>query len=331
MARLAELGKMFPCTTEGVEIPVDDESIDIYAGQVLEVWYTTERDITVDLAFHILNEVLRMKEEFPHFVMHYIKIETRKITVQYSLAPVGTTASPHLLAWAAVLLITFFAGLIALYALHLKATRGYVFTAKGTAVITAWDTKEMRGIAGVAIDIDGDTVGKTSPGGSIRVKDIVGPHVFSGEELEDYWPPNPIEQSIKLNEVITVKIAYTPRSEPQPTQGWLHVATTPVAGTVYINGEDYGLSPVYVKLDIGTYQVSYGAVEGYITPDPEPATVAGNVPTDIVGRYILPYDRWWEKYLKWALIGGGAIAGGALLLPPAIRALRKDIEKRSEE
>jgi len=329
MAKLAELGKQFPCTTQGVEIPIDDDQAEIYSGEVLEAWYIADKDINTHAAFQVLEEVLRMKEQYPHFVLHYIKVETRKVTVQYSLAPMKTTASPGLLVTAAILLAIAFAGIIAAIGLTIRWKRGYLWSPTGNAVINAVHTETKKGISGVKISVDGNYVGKTD-GGSVSVKRLlVGPHEFSGEKLEGFHAPMMVTKEIELNKVSNIDIWYRPSDIPEPKTGFLYVTTTPVNGMVYANGYQ-GEAPFRVELPVGDYTVSFGAVEGYITPAQVTATIVGGLTTPVTREYT-EEGEWWEKYLKWVLIGGGVIAGGALLLPPAIRALRKGIEKRSEE
>lgn len=330
MAILAELGAKFPCTTQGYEIDLEDNESTMQGGDVVQAQWVTDKDVGIDAAFDVVVDVLKIKEEYPEFVLHYVKVETRRITVQYSIAPMGATHSPAIVAIITAVLIRvgiLLAVILGLYLIYTAVERGYWLPIKpptGTAVVTAWDTKELRGIAGVAIQLDGNDVGETASGGSIELTDIeVGPHIFTGEELPDYWPPDPVEQSVKKDERITLEIAYTPKSEPPPEYGWLYVSTKPERGQVFIDEDDYGLAPINVQLPRGKYMVSYGEIEGYITPDPEPATVVGNATTEIIGIYILPGDGWWEKYLKYALIGGGIIIGAAVIIPEVIRTLMR--------
>jgi hypothetical protein len=327
MAKLAELGYQFPCTTQGIQISVDDEQAEMYSGQVLEAWFTADKDISISEAYRVLNEILRMKEQYPDFVLHYIKVETRKITAQYSIAPVGATHSPLI----PVLIFVIIAEIIAIIgvALYLRWTRGYLWSPTGNAVINAVHTETKKGISGVKISVDGNYVGKTD-GGSVSVRGLlVGPHEFSGEKLEGFHAPMMVTKEIELNKTSNIDIWYRPSDIPEPKTGFLYVATTPVNGMVYANGYQ-GEAPFRVELPVGDYTVSFGAVEGYITPAPVTATIVGGLTTPVTREYT-EEGEWWEKYLKWILIGGGVIAGGALLLPPAIRALRKDIEKRSED
>jgi hypothetical protein len=330
MAKLAELGKQFPCTTQGVQIPVDDEDVEIYSGEVLEAWFEADRDINTSIAFDILVDVLRMKEQYPYFVLHYVKVETRKITVQYSLAPMGTTASPHLLVIAAVLLVIAFAGIIATIGLTIRWTRGYLWSPTGSAVITAKHTETQKGISGVRLSVDGKYVGKTD-GGSVSAKGlVVGDHQFAGEPLEGFHDPAPVTALIELNKVTNVTIWYRPSDIPEPKTGDLNVYTSPVSGIVYVDGEEKGPAPIAIKdLTIGNHSVGFGSVEGYITPSPQTVTIVGGQTSTVTGTYTTEAP-WIEKYLRIALIGVGAIFGGALIVPPAIRALRKEIAKGTE-
>jgi hypothetical protein len=330
MAVLAELGTKFPCTTQGVQIPVNDEQVDFYAGEVLEAWFEADQDITVEAAFNVLHEVLKMKEEYPHFVLHYIKVERRKITVQYSIAPMKTTASPGLLVIAAILIVLTFTGIILTIGLTIRWTRGYLWSPTGDAVVSAVHTETQKGIPGVGIYVDGNPVGRTD-GGSKLVKGLlIGPHEFNGETLEGFHPPMQITAEVLLNEVTNVNIWYRPSGIPEPETGELNVYTTPVTGAVYIDGEEKGPAPLSIELPIGDHSVGFGPVEGYITPTPQTVTIAGGpVPTSITGVYKLPDEgKWYEQLAKYALIGGGIILASALVVPEAIRAIARRGEKR---
>jgi hypothetical protein len=330
MAKLAELGVKFPCTTQGVEIPVNDDSIDLFAGEVLEAWFDANQDINVDQAFNVVVETLRMKETYPHFVLHYVKVETRRVTVQYSLAPMGTTASPGLLVYAALIIALTFAGIILTIGLTISWTRGWLWSPTGDAVVNAVHTETKKGISGVTIYVDGNSVGKTD-GGSVSVKGLlVGPHEFSGKTLQGFHAPASVTKEIELNKTSNVDIWYRPSDIPEPKTGYLHVYTSPVTGAVYVDGQQVGPAPVAVELSIGDHSVGFGPVEGYITPQPQTATIVGGQTTTITGNYTLPEENGdlWDKILKYALIGGGIIIGAALLIPEAIRAITRRGENK---
>lgn len=329
MAILSELGQKFPCTTQGVQIPVDDEQVDIYAGEVLEAWFDADQDITIEKAFEVLHETLRMKEDYPHFVLHYIKVETRRITVQYSIAPMKTTASPGLLVIAAILVALTFAGIILTIGLTIRWIRGWLWSPEGDAVINAVHTETQKGISDVAIFVDGNKVGETD-GGSVSIKGlVVGQHEFNGETLEGFHAPQQVTALIEHQKVTNIDIWYRPIDIPEPDTGYLHVYTSPVTGLVYVDGNEKGPAPISIELSIGDHTVGFGPVEGYITPQPRTVTIVGGQTKPITGEYKLPEeeDEWYEQLVKYALIGGGVILGAALLIPEAIRAITRRGEK----
>jgi hypothetical protein len=335
--RLAELGKYFPCETEGYEIAIDDTEATMEAGDVLEAQWVADRDISIDAAFDLLVEALRMKEEYPEFVLHFVRVETRKITMQYSIAPSGASHSPAIAAliWIIVKAFGIILGLaVAGYLIYIAAEREYIFPAKkptGNATIIAKHTETKKGISGVKIYRDGNFIGKTD-GGSVSEKNILtGDHQFAGEPLAEFHDPAPVTATIVKDKTIDITIWYRPVDIPEPSTGYLYVYTSPVIGTVYVKGEEVGPAPQALKLAIGDYKVGFGPVDGYITPETQTVTiVAGDETTAkaITGYYLLPgEEEGWEKYLKYGLIGVGVIAGSALVLPPVIRAIR---EKRRE-
>lgn len=331
MAILTELGKKYPCSTQGYAIPTDDTESFMEAGDVVEAQWVADRDISTAAAFDLLIEVLKIKEEYPDFVLHYIKVESRRISVQYSIAPVGASHSPAVAAliWLVVKAIGILIGIALVgYVIYTLIDRQYWLAAKkptGTAVITAKHTETDKAISDVLIYVDGNEVGRTD-GGSIEVTDLpVGEHKFAGETLEGFHKPASITETIVKDQVHDITVWYRPEGIPDPTTGFLHVYTDPVQGMVYIDTVEIGLAPVSEEVDKGDHTISFGSVEGYITPDTQTVTVVAGQTKEITGKYRKPDEDevWYEKYLKYALIGGGAILGASLLVPELIRALRR--------
>ncbi len=54
---------------------------------------------------------------------------------------------------------------------------------------------------------------------------------------------------------------------PPPGMAILVVDTTPVKGEVYLDGVSQGIAPTTLVLDPGNYTISFGDIEGYITPE----------------------------------------------------------------
>lgn len=340
MATLTELGKKYPCVTEGEEIAIDDTLATMQAGDVLEAQWVADRDITTSSAFDVLHEVLRLKEEYPYFVLHYIRVDSRRITIQYSVAPEGAAASPVIIAliWVIVKALGILIGIALIaYTIYTLIERQYIFRVKppmGDAVIEAKHTTTEKGISGVKIYVDGALAG-TTDGGSVLAEDLTaGSHLFSGEEIAGFHKPTAIEKNVIKDETVVIEIWYRPEDEVEPTTGFVVVDTDPVKGNIWVGGIDQGIAPVGpIELDIGTYMISFGLVEGWITPAADTATIVGGKTTGIVGKYTKPpsEETWYEKYVKYALIGGGVIIGTALLLPELIRALARRGEKRGQK
>lgn len=329
MAGLVELGNKFPCTTEGVEVLPTDQTSKMYSGDILEVWIEADRDITLSEAFNCLWDVLRMKEQYPQFVLHYFKVETRKITVQYSVAPTGAEASPWLVALVIAIGIVAIIGLLVTAAV-LKWTRGYVWYPVGWAAVTAKDVLTNHGISGVKIYVDGGSVG-TTDGYTVNKKLRTGSHVFSADAIEGYQDPYPVTATINLNQTTPVTIYFRPTGSPEPTTGWVAITTAPSGAAIAVDGSSVGVSPVSLELSIGDHDVAFGNLEGYYTPAGQVFTIQPGVRTPVNVVYQLIEKPWWEDILptvKWILIGGAAVVGTAILLPPLIRTIS---ERRIKE
>jgi len=72
---------------------------------------------------------------------------------------------------------------------------------------------------------------------------------------------------------------------PPPGKAILSVDTTPVKGRVYIDGSFVATAPWADVLDPGTYVVSFGEMEGYITPEPVEVTLDEGDIVDVTGEY----------------------------------------------
>ena len=64
-----------------------------------------------------------------------------------------------------------------------------------------------------------------------------------------------------------------PPPEPPPGKALLMVDTTPIKGSIFVNGVYQGIAPLTLELDPGTYIVSFGGITGYITPPPQTITL----------------------------------------------------------
>lgn len=69
------------------------------------------------------------------------------------------------------------------------------------------------------------------------------------------------------------------------TKGYLQIITVPVSGDIFINGEYRGTKNVNLQVDPGNYIVSFGNVDGYITPQSINAKVDSEYVTEITVTY----------------------------------------------
>jgi hypothetical protein len=325
MAIVAELGKKYPCQTQGIAVELD--KTEPMAGDIIEFYLESPYvDITTTMAARAIFDIQKVKEDYPQSVIHYVKVERRTVTIQYSVAPMGAQATP----WVWWQIIAVFAAIVAVIFAVTRLIRGYLWAPPppvGDAVVVAKDHETQLGIADVDIFVDGEPRGKTDSTGVLTVRDLLqGDHKFTGETKEGYHTPDIVTATIVKDQITDVEIVYYSEDKPKPTEGWLVVGTHPIDGIVYINEQDYGKAPIKVRLERGDYEVSFEPIPDYKTPLPQTATIQGDEYTYKTGFYIKE-EAWWEKYLKYGLIGAGIIAGSAIALPRIIKALPERREK----
>lgn len=330
MASSNELGRKWPVDEEGTDIPLDDDISEMYPGDILQIVYEAEKDLNRQNVRDIIIETLKTKEEYPEFVLHYIKVGQRRITMQVSIAPMGGTVSSDVSSprisgiWTIVAAVAAIAAIIVLVlAFVIAAVNQRILAPKppaGHASVIAEDQEKNIRLANVKITVSGQSK-KTGPNGEAAYfKDLlVGEHVFVGEDLEGYKSPKSVTKTIYRDQVTSVTVWYQPEDWVEPDTGRLFVDTTPVRGKIWVGDLEFASGPVAITLPIGEYKVFFGYVEGYEVPPMQTANIVGNQDESILAYYIKPYDRWWEKYIKYALIGGGAIIGTAILLPEIVR------------
>lgn len=341
MAVIGELGRKYPCRTEGVQIPLDDETTEMKPGEVLEQVIEVDGTLDRQTTREIMLQILFMKHDYPEFVLHYVKVETSRVTVQFSIAPVGATISGAsggisdetrialgivttvLLISLAVLAII--AGLTVLTCAIKEIWWFAPKPKKGNAEVVAIDMESDLPIPNVNITVAGQTK-KTGPNGEPAFfKDlIIGTYTVIGADVDGYQPPETGSVTIVWGTVASCTLWYAPDGYVEATHGWLSIATAVATGDIYIEGRIVGEPGyAYVYLEKGDYDVYFGPVQGYITPPMVNLKVRGEKTTSYVAYYSRPEGEWWEKYIKYALIGGGAIIGAAVLIPQIAQAARR--------
>jgi len=69
--------------------------------------------------------------------------------------------------------------------------------------------------------------------------------------------------------------------------GILSISTTPITGEVFVDGVSWGDAPVSWEVDVGTYTVTFGDVEGYVTPISQEVVITADITTIVTGTYVL--------------------------------------------
>lgn len=312
------LGYRWPCRTEGIYVNL--EEVEPQAGEIVELYFESDKDIVPQEAIKVVTEIALVKEEYPSSVIHYINIEPRRITIQYSVAPPGGHASPanwYAIYWIIALIII---GIVVVYAVK----RGYIFAPKtptGRLSISAISCGDEQCSHPYGLNVDFSIAGKTysTEGGTVDIELTVGEYQLIPFDEEGYQTPIPQRITIVADKAKSVELRYFEDGVTPPTTGWLITDTYPVKGMVYVNATELGKAPQQVEVDVGDYVVSFGDIKGYETPQSETCTVGGGQRVPITGKY---ESVGWPIWAKVVAIGGGTIAA-ALIVPPLIRRLPK--------
>jgi len=316
---MIELGCKWPCKTEGMAINLDEA--EPHAGDVLECYFECDKDIIPQEAIKVVANTVLIKENYPGSVIHYINIEPRRITIQYSVAPPGGHASPvnwYAIYWIIALIII---GVVVITAVK----RGYIYPVKlptGALSVSAAGCDDEQCTSPEALDVTFSVSGETyrTTGGTVLIKDLpVGSYdIIPGLPPEGYQPAEPITVSINKDQTTQIRLKYYEVGVTPPEFAWLVIDTSPVKGPVYVDEEEIGEAPVEVKVSpLITYIVSFGDVAGYDTPPSQSLSLQRGEKRAVNGIY---EKVGWPEWAKWLAIGGG-ITAGALVVGKTVELL----------
>jgi len=140
------------------------------------------------------------------------------------------------------------------------------------------------------IDLDTNTVIKDKWGGSMERNYSLSPTVNNVSSARNVVMPNKtwrlrFEVS-HLEDTAYIVDKYVDKTVALiGAKATINVDTTPVKGTVLVNGVSYGTAPVSFQLDAGTYTVSFSGISGYYTPSTQTITVSSGETRNVVGEY----------------------------------------------
>jgi hypothetical protein len=109
----------------------------------------------------------------------------------------------------------------------------------------------------------------------------VGAHTVSFGNVAGYDKPDNQSVTIEAGKTTDILGAYTKQT------GTLSIMTTPVAGQIIVNQVVWGIAPQSRQIDIGTYTVSFGEVNGYTKPADQSLTVTNQQVTTGTGTYVV--------------------------------------------
>jgi len=296
---ITEIGHKYT-TTESIIL----EEVEPKSGDVVELYYECDRDIGSGEAVVIILNVTKIKETYPNSVIHYVGVDARRITVQYSVAPPGGEATP-LLWWKIAMIIL---GLIALiiFGIYLLGKAGLLpwGPAKGNVSVIAINAYDGAAIAAL-FTFNGDEY--TTPR---TIKNLTtGIYHITWLPVEGYLLPDPPTHTVTVIADKTVEdIGNYWADGPRPDTGLLVVDTYPVKGTIYVDGVDCGKAPFELTIEKGDHQVAFGDVSGYEAPQAVDFTM------DTGGRKPISaeYKRIWPNW-AWPVIAvAGTVAVAAI-------------------
>lgn len=293
---ITEVGHKYTCTGEISLTAVEPKS-----GDVVELYWECDRDIYPGEAARVIFDITKIKETYPNSVIHYVGVDTRKITVQYSVAPPGAAGTPLYWWQIAIIIGLLITAIIA--GVYLLGRAGFLpwVAKKGNVSVIAVNAKTDSAII-APFTIDGK--GYTTP---ITIKGLtLGIIHITWLPVAGYLLPDPSVDTVTIIAGETVEDCGEYWADgPRPDTGILVVDTYPVKGTVYVDAVDCGKAPLAIELEKGDHMVSFGDVTGYEAPQARQVTVHAG------GRVAISAEYKGAGLPSWAK---GAIAVGAAVL-----------------
>lgn len=303
---IAEVGHRYTCTEE-----ISLQVVEPKAGDIVELYWQCDRDISPGEAARVVFETAEIKETYPGSVIHYVGVDTRRITIQYSVAPPGGTATP-LLWWQIAIIIgaLIIAIIVGIYLLGRAGLLPWV-APKGNISVIAINAYNGEAIT-APFTFDGEEY--TTPR---TIRNLTtGTYHITWLPVEDYLVPDPPVDTVTViaDETVEARGEYW-ADGPRPDTGILVVDTYPVKGTVYIDAEDCGKAPLEITLDKGDHQVSFGNVTGYEAPQARGVTIHAG------GRQAISveYKRIGLPGWAWVAIGVGGGAAVVAIVAAVVR------------
>ncbi|MFZ5432994.1 MAG: PEGA domain-containing protein [Calditrichota bacterium] len=93
------------------------------------------------------------------------------------------------------------------------------------------------------------------------------------------YKSKPEQSTIRIEPGEPQQFVFFDLIESVPVRTEIHVETSPVPGTIFLDSVQVGKGSVVIPHNYGIYNISFGTVEGYITPQPVHLAVTPDNPT----------------------------------------------------
>jgi len=119
-------------------------------------------------------------------------------------------------------------------------------------------------VPGAQIIVNDKSTGKRTP----AVMSLpLGTHTVR-VELPGYTV-EPEQHVVRLSRVAGGQLIYFTLTEQLKARKEITITTEPIAGPIFVNGDSIGMGLAVVPHDFGVFEISFGKVDGYITPEPQ--------------------------------------------------------------
>jgi len=300
-----------------VSLVEDVDTAILYPGDIAEFYLIPDRTIDKYNALLAIKAAFKMKESYHNLVIHYLRIDKDKVTVQCSAAPPGATIGSPTTVQAVIVVTVCIAVIVAVVAFTLtrletlKIERAKLL---GSVSVNAKKCDNAEGTNPVSINapfsFDSIAAGITPT----TVKDLrQGDYAVTWGDYSGYQTPTPSRVTVVAGAGVGVTGLYYKQGVTPPTTGLLVIDTSgaPVKGEVYVDNEWVGKTPLSLVVSVGVHSISFGAIENYITPIMQTITVTPYPPdpTPVNGIYKPEEKR--GGLPAWAK--GAAVVGGTVL------------------
>lgn len=96
------------------------------------------------------------------------------------------------------------------------------------------------------------------------------------------YTSDPQQQIVRLSRAAGAQLVYFTLTEQQRARKEITITTEPVAGPIFVNGDSIGSGLVVFPHDFGVYEISFGKVDGYLTPESQRLVVTPAKPNPAV-------------------------------------------------